>query len=194
MTDRADAESPRRTPGMDGIWVLIGGDLLLFALLFGSFMAERMEEPLLFEQARQSLNYHFGGVNTLILLASSWFVVLALQAARAGQSRRASHWLVAAIACGLAFVISKAIEYSGKIQAGLTLLSNDFFMYYYILTGMHLLHVLAGCVGLTVFWARARGDAYAARGPATGLECMAIYWHMVDLLWIFLFPLLYLLR
>jgi len=194
MTDRIDAEPARRIPGVDGIWVFIGGDLLLFTLLFGSFMAERMQEPLLFEHARQLLNYHFGGVNTLILLASSWFVVLALQAARLGRSRRTGKWLVAAIACGLAFGISKAIEYSGKMAAGHTMLSNDFFMFYYILTGLHLVHVLAGCAALTVFAVKAGRGAYAAGSPTTGLECMALYWHMVDLLWIMLFPLLYLLR
>ena len=167
---------------------------MLFTLLFGSFMAGRLAQPELFEQGRDTLNYHFGGINTLILLTSSWFVVLALQAARIGQSRRTANWLFAAVICGLAFGASKAVEYTGKLQAGHTMLSNDFFMYYYFLTGLHLLHVLAGCVGLTVFWLAARGNQYGVGSRTTGLECMALYWHMVDLLWILLFPLLYLMR
>lgn len=190
----SDAPATRRVPGVEGIWVFIGGDLLLFTLLFGSFMAGRMEDPAVFGQGRHTLDYNFGGINTLILLTSSWFVVLALHASRAGQSTRAANWLAAAIISGLAFGISKAIEYTGKLQAGHTMLSNDFFMYYYFLTGLHLVHVLAGCVGLTFFWWAARSGSYGIGSRTTGLECMGLYWHMVDLLWILLFPLLYLMR
>ncbi len=87
----------------------------------------------------------------------------------------------------------KAVEYTAKIKAGYTMLSNDFFMFYWCLTGIHLLHVFVGSTILLVCWNNARDGRY---GPANmkGLETGASYWHMVDLLWIFLFPLLYLLR
>lgn len=182
----------RRLPGFEGIWVFVGMDMMVFALLFGSFMTERMKNPEAFEIARQTLSPHFGGVNTLILLASSWFMVLALLGAR--RRGAVAPWLAAAIISGIAFGISKVFEYTGKIQAGHTMLSNDFFMFYYALTGIHLAHVLAGCIALTVFWMHARAGRYAGSTPLAGLESMGIYWHMVDLLWIFLFPLLYLVR
>lgn len=182
----------RRLPGFDGIWVFVGLDMLIFALLFGSFMVERMEDPIVFETARHALSLHYGGINTLILLASSWFMVLAVLAAR--RSAAAAPWLAAALTGGIAFGISKAFEYTGKIQFGHTMLSNDFFMFYYALTGIHLVHVLAGCVALAVFWMRARAGRYSTGADLTGLESMGIYWHMVDLLWIVIFPLLYLVR
>ena len=95
--------------------------------------------------------------------------------------------------CGIAFGISKAIEYGGKLAAGITPMSNDFYMFYFSLTGIHLLHVIGGCVMLTVFWLKARKGEFDSRNLKV-LESGATYWHMVDLLWIFLFPLLYLLR
>lgn len=182
----------RRLPGFEGIWVFVGLDMMLFALLFGSFMFTRSSDAATFEASRHALSIHYGGINTLILLTSSWFMVLAVQAAR--RQEKIAPWLGAVIAGGVAFGVSKAFEYAGKIQAGYTMLTNDFFMYYYVLTGIHLFHVLAGCVALMVFWTRARAGSDSTGRGSAGLESMGIYWHMVDLLWIVLFPLLYLVR
>lgn len=183
----------KQLPGIPGIWILVGMDMMVFALLFGAFSVGRAEDPSLYTESQQHLNLHFGGINTLILLLSSWFVVLALHRAREGLSQKTGRWLMAATVCGVAFIISKALEYSGKISAGHTMVSNDFFMYYFVMTGLHLLHVLIGCIVLTVFTVKARAGHYT-HGSAVSLECAGIYWHMVDLLWIILFPLLYLLR
>ncbi|WP_158265799.1 MULTISPECIES: cytochrome c oxidase subunit 3 family protein [unclassified Pseudomonas] len=182
----------RRLPGLEGIWVFVGLDMMIFALLFGSFMVERLKNPDTFEASRQALNLHFGGGNTLILLTSSWCMVRAVQAAR--RRTAVGPWLAAALASGIAFGISKIFEYMGKIHAGYTMLTNDFFMFYFALTGIHLLHVVAGCVALAVFWTHARAGTYARDSNLVGIESMGIYWHMVDLLWIVLFPLLYLMR
>jgi nitric oxide reductase NorE protein len=186
------ARAERRLPGGEGVWVFVFADMTLFAVMFLSFMVDRHADPALFEQSRQALDPDFGGINTLILLTSSMLVVLAVDALRHGRPRQAPALFALAMACGFAFMLSKALEYSAKFRAGITMLSNDFFMYYFVLTGMHLFHVIAGNVVLAVLWHRSRS---APAGASLVLyESGATYWHMVDLLWVCLFPLLYLVR
>jgi nitric oxide reductase NorE protein len=156
-------------------------------------MLARLENPALFEQSRRSLDVNAGGINTLILLTSSWFVCLAVDAAKHDRLPQVPHHLAAALLCGLAFVVSKALEYTKKLGVGISMLTNDFYMFYYTLTGMHFLHVVAGCVLLGVLRSKARAHAFTASNHVA-LEAGASYWHMVDVLWIVLFPLLYLLR
>jgi len=175
------------------VWVFVMADMTVFAILFGSFMSSRHQNPDLFEASRHDLNPNFGGVNTLILLTSSWFAALALDAVRESRFALAQRFIGGAFLCGLAFAVSKAIEYTEKLNAGISLLTNDFFMYYFTLTGIHLFHVIAGSVVLLVLWFKARSRSFDPERPVV-LECGAIYWHMVDLLWIILFPLLYLVR
>jgi nitric oxide reductase NorE protein len=183
----------RRLPGVEGVWVFVIADMTVFAVLFGSFIIGRHQNPDLFEGSRHALNPNFGGVNTLILLTSSWFAALALDAVRKSRFALAQRLIGGAFVCGLAFMVSKAIEYTEKLNAGISLLTNDFFMYYFALTGIHLFHVVAGNVVLLVLWFMARSRSFDPQRPVV-LECGAIYWHMVDLIWIILFPLLYLVR
>jgi nitric oxide reductase NorE protein len=183
----------RRLPGVEGVWVFVMADMTVFAILFGSFMSSRHQNPALFEASRHALNPNFGGVNTLILLTSSWCAALALDAVRKSSFVLAQRFIGGAILCGVAFMVSKAIEYTEKLEAGVSLLTNDFFMYYFTLTGIHLFHVLAGNIVLIVLWFMARSRSFDPERPVV-LECGAIYWHMVDLLWIILFPMLYLMR
>ena len=193
LAESQSATAPRRLPGVEGVWVFVGADMMFFAILFISFMVDRGADPAVFEAGRLSLNPDFGGVNTLILLASSWFVVMAVESAKADRRVEVQRWLLAAFGCGLAFGISKAFEYGQKLAIGITPASGDFYMYYFALTGLHLVHVLVGSIVLFVLWIKARRHACSRQGFVV-LECGAIYWHMVDLLWIFLFPLLYLMR
>jgi len=183
----------RRLPGVEGVWVFVIADMTVFAVLFGSFIIGRHQNPDLFEGSRHALNPNFGGVNTLILLTSSWFAALALDAVRKSRFALAQRLIGGAFLCGLAFMVSKAIEYTEKLNAGISLLTNDFFMYYFTLTGIHLVHVFAGTIVLLVLWFMARSRSFDPQRPVV-LECGAIYWHMVDLIWIILFPLLYLVR
>lgn len=180
-------------PGVEGVWVFIAAYMTIFALLFLSFMVGRQADPALYEASRQALDIDFGGINTLILLSSSWCVVMAVEAVRRNQLARVPHWIAGGLLLGLSFLVSKAFEYGAKIEAGITMLSNDFYMYYFTMTGLHLFHVIAGNVLLIVLWNMARQRRFT-HGNAVVLECGATYWHMVDLLWIVLFPLLYLLR
>lgn len=194
-TDAAAAvpRETRRLPGVEGVWVFVAADMTFFAILFVSFLLDRAKQPAVFEAGRRTLNPDFGGVNTLILLTSSWFVVRAVKACIAGDAIAVPRWLALACASGVAFGISKAIEYGSKLKSGITPVTSDFYMYYYSLTGIHLLHVLGGCVMLLVLHQRARAGR-GVDGDRVVLECGATYWHMVDLLWIVLFPLLYLMR
>ena len=192
VTESAESTDPRRLPGVEGLWVFIGVDMTFFLLLFMSFMVGRGDATEEYETARHALDPDFGGVNTLILLTSSWFVVLAVRAAR-NKRPEVSHWLLAAAFCGAAFGVLKVIEYSSKISDGLTPATNNFYMYYFALTGFHLMHVLAGTVMLLVFWTMSRKQPLNGK-RFLALESGAAFWHMVDLLWIVLFPLLYLMR
>jgi nitric oxide reductase NorE protein len=178
---------------VEGVWVFIGADMVIFCVLFQSFMQDRKKDPTLFEVSRHALNYNFGGVNTLILLTSSWLAALAVDAAKRNNLTQVPRYIAGAFACGLAFMISKAIEYTEKLDAGISVHTNDFFMWYFSLTGIHLLHVAVGNVLLTMVWLKARRSAFDSTHRAF-LECVVSYWHMVDLLWIMLFPLLYLMR
>jgi nitric oxide reductase NorE protein len=166
----------------------------VFGLFFVSFVRDRALNAALFEQGRRTLDANIGGANTLILLSSSWLVAMAVQSAQGGAAHRTvARWLAGAVACGLSFAVLKVLEYAYKLRAGTSMLTSDFYMYYFTLTGIHLLHVAAGTIILLILWRRARSGAYAM-GRCVGLEAGATFWHMVDLLWVVLFPLLYLLR
>jgi len=189
----AAAETGRRLPGKVGIWVLVAADLVIFAVLFASFMQERSANLGLFDESRRALSPTIGGINTLILLTSSWCVVLAVHAAKDNQLREVQRWLAGGALCGFAFMVSKAVEYTGKISAGITMGSNPFYMWYYSLTGLHLAHVIVGTVVLILLRGKARSGSYN-EANRVGLEMGATFWHMVDLLWVMLFSLLYLMR
>lgn len=182
-----------RIPGAEGVWVFVGADMMFFLMLFMSFVVGRMDAPAVYEAGRLTLDLNFGGINTLILLTSSWFVVLAVDAAKKDRLDEIPRWLMAAFTCGVLFGVSKAFEYGAKLAAGQTPATNDFYMYYFVLTGFHLLHVIGGSVMLLVFWNMARQRRFGSQKLAV-IESGGIYWHMVDLLWIVLFPLLYLMR
>ena len=186
-------------PGESGVWLFILGDLLMFALFFAVFVYYRAQDPALYLQSQATLNANLGALNTLLLLTSSWFVVGAVQAARGGQIDHARRRVVPAMLCGAGFVTVKFFEYRDKLGAGITLTSNDFYMYYYMLTGIHLLHVLIGMGVLIFLWRVLRQGAAQPDTPLSAtalgyLESGASFWHLVDMLWIFLFALLYLMK
>ena len=180
-------------PGEAGIWVLIGGDLVVFSLFFATFLFYRGEDPATFRSAQLQLNQGFGALNTLLMLSSSWFVATAVRAARSGRRRPAGLGLLLAMACGLGFVASKFFEYREKLHAGITPATNDFFMYYFVFTGIHAVHVLAG-MGALLFVARQVASRPLESRTLRNIESGASFWHLVDLLWIVLFALLYLLH
>src|ERR1700739_1261031 len=184
---------PKRLPGVEGIWVFIGADSVIFAILFLTFMQDRLKNPALFEAAPHTLNRNPGGLDTLILLTSSWSVALAVQAMKRDLVHLEPRYLLGGALTGLMFVASKSIEYFEKFAHGLTPGTNPFFMWYFTLTGIHLAHVLLGTSLLTYLWIRSRRGTYDHLHKAVP-GSVASFWHLVDLLWIVLFPLLYLMR
>lgn len=182
----------RHLPGGEGVWVFVYADMAVFAVMFGCFMWDRQHAPEVFEASRQLLSLNFGGINTLILLTSSMFVVLGIDAIKYGRTHLAPMFLGLASACGLAFIVSKIFEYSAKLDAGIGLTTNDFFMYYFIMTGIHLGHVVVGTGIIAVLALKSRSERPG--GSVALYEGGATYWHMVDLLWVCLFPLLYIVR
>jgi nitric oxide reductase NorE protein len=186
-------KAARELPGDPGVWMFITADVFLFGVYFFVFSQGRLADPDLYEQSRRQLSATIGVANTLILLTSSWLVALAVVAAREARREAVTRCLKLAIGVGAAFAVMKVVEYSLKIHAGVTVTTNEFFGYYYGFTAIHFLHFLIGMAVLGVCLAKAGRDAIDDR-YVVWIESSGCYWHMVDLLWIVLFPMLYLLR
>lgn len=180
----------RPSPGSEGLWTFVFIDMMIFLLIFLTFMGERIGHRALYAQAQGQLNELFGLANTLVLLTSSWLVVEAVQATRRGQPQRVSQLLGGALLLGAVFSVNKGIEYAHKFEVGITPASNPFFSFYFFITFAHFLHVLAGMVCIFHFRRRARLGVGSAE-YLTGLENVGLFWHYVDVLWIFIFPMLY---
>lgn len=187
------AEIEHALPGDSGVWTFIVADMCAFAIFFLLFSVGRATAPELYEQSRQHLDPVLGLTNTLILLTSSLFMVRAVNGARAGNRGAVGRNLALTMLVGSGFAISKAVEYSAKFDAGITLVTNEFFTYYFAFTGIHFLHFVIGIGVLTMMLVKSRRDPLDGRFR-TWIEAAGCYWHMVDLLWIMLFPMLYLLR
>jgi heme/copper-type cytochrome/quinol oxidase subunit 3 len=181
-TTRSAAGTPT---GRLAIWWLIASEIVIFGGLLASYVMFRLSHDSFGEQAAHT-NTWIGAFNTLVLLTSSLSAVLAHQAAEAGNGPRAARLLWATILGGLTFLVVKGFEWTAEIQAGYTISSNTFWSFYYTAAGIHASHVLAGAIAM-VFVAR---DA-AQNRELHRVELVGIYWHFVDVVWIFLFPLLY---
>lgn len=182
----------KHIPGEAGLWVFLLGDMLVFGIFFGTILVLRGQHPEVFGPSQENLHLELGVLNTIVLLTSSLFVVLGMHLTRA-RHPRAPLLFGAAILCGFAFAGIKAIEYTSLVQDQHTAAANDFYMYYFMFTGIHLGHVILGMGALAVATRLSRPAATGThRMPA--LEGIASFWHLVDLLWIMLFATLYLVR
>ncbi|MUL65889.1 cytochrome C oxidase subunit III [Mycobacterium sp. CBMA 234] len=184
----------RRTPAEGGVWIFIFGDMCVFAVFFVLFQLVRISNPAQAALDQAALNKNFGAINTVLLLVSSLLVVLATRAVRSEtQSRHAPTFISGAFICGAGFLAIKVVEYAEKVHRGITPYTSDFFMYYYVLTGLHAFHLLIGLVVLIGLHRLARKPAMSTN-ELSFFESGACFWHMVDLLWIVLFPLIFLVR
>jgi nitric oxide reductase NorE protein len=181
----------RFVPGQPDMWVFVLFEGLTFGAYFVVYMLYRMGNPQLFLHSQARLNPGFGVANTLVLLASSWFMARCVRSARRADYRAALVNLSLTAACGLLFIGSKIFEWSVKIHQGLTFSTNEFFWFYYFLTAIHVLHVLIGFVVLGVVMYQLAGPA---RRSQQIVETGATYWHMVDFLWVIIFALIYVMR
>jgi nitric oxide reductase NorE protein len=190
-----NVSSQRHIPGEEGTWIFIFGDMTIFSALFGSYLYYRGRDPETFRSSQAELLPIFGVVNTLLLLTSSYFVISAVRAVRADRLPQANRLVAAATTLGICFVLNKGVEYTWEVMHGRVPATDQFFLYYYIMTGLHLLHVIVGLVLLGIMWRMTRNATAPLgkrqNGYLVGAGCV---WHMVDLLWIVIFPLLYLVK
>ena len=186
--------APRRYPPGDlAIWIFILAELLVFAVFFASYAFARLNDVELFNAYQQTLDRQSALVNTLALITGSYFVVRATAAIREDDPRGCFRWLLAALAMGALFVVVKSAEYAHHLGQGIHLGTNRFYMFYLSLTFFHFMHVLMGMVILAAVAVKARRGSYSAE-EHTGVETGGAYWHMVDLVWLILFPLVYVMR
>jgi nitric oxide reductase NorE protein len=193
MTTSTLKNEPKLLPGDLAIWFFIFMELLVFAIFFIIYSIKRIQNVEMFNEYQLTLNTEIGAINTLILITSSYFVIRAVHAIKADDVKGCIKWHYAAIGGGLAFLIFKSIEYNDKFSHGISLDTNDFYFFYLSLTMFHSLHVILGMVILAAVIFKAKRGAYSAENHV-GVETGASYWHMVDLVWIILFPLVYIIR
>ena len=185
-----DASEAKPLPGDFAIWVFIFAELTVFGILFTAYAFARASHVQLFDAGQRLLDRQTALINTLLLITSSYAVVRAVLAIRADHRQSCVRWLLLAIALGGSFLVLKIREFAHDATLGITLSHNLFDMFYLSLTFFHFMHVILGMVILTAVALRAHGGHYDARSHA-GVETGGAYWHMVDLLWVILFALVY---
>jgi cytochrome c oxidase subunit 3 len=186
-----------------GMWLFLVQEILFFGGLFMTYLLYRWHDPEAFQAGSHELNIVLGTVNTAVLIASSLTMAMAVHSAQTDKQKALLGWLGATGALGLAFLVIKYFEYSAKwhhhlIPGAHFHFAGDvggraelFFSMYFAMTGMHALHMIVGVGILTWIFARARkGDFNASY--YNPVENFGLYWHFVDIVWIFLFPMLYL--
>ncbi|PAU66145.1 cytochrome-c oxidase [Pseudomonas sp. PIC25] len=183
----------RPLPGDLAMWFFILAELAVFGLLILAFAVTRLLHPALFAEGQAALDGSTGLALTLSLLTGGWLAALAVQRVRDDRPRRAAVLLLAALASAVVYVVLKLGEYTHLARLGLDIEHDTFFTLYWILTGFHFLHVLLGMAILAFLALRCGQRAYGP-GRCSGLESGVLYWHMVDLVWVLLFPLVYVLR
>jgi nitric oxide reductase NorE protein len=171
-------------PGELMMWVLILSELAVFGAGLLAFLAVRLTDPAGFAEAQSHLHRTGAAANTLVLVTSGWLAALATRAAEAGERRRLRLLLVPAILLGAVFLALKGTEYADLFAQGIGTETHAFYTFSFLLTGFHAAHVAAGMILLTLV-----GWLATPKAVETG----AAFWHMVDLVWVLLFPVVYLL-
>lgn len=193
----AEARAGGARPGADpahvptprlGMWWFLCSEVAVFGGLIACYVLMRLRHPEWGAEADHTW-FAIGFVNTIVLLTSSLLVVLAHAAASRGDRRGAGRRLLATAALAVLFLAFKAAEYAREIGHGFVPAKGLFWSFYYLMTGLHAAHVLGGIVAILAVWAGARLGRNLER-----VEAVGIYWHFVDIVWIFLFPLLYIAR
>ena len=175
---------------LSGAWTFILIECVTFSAYSVIYMLYRMHDPETFGRSQLQLSPTYGVVNTLILLTSSWQVARSVHSARAARYEVAFRQAALTLGLGVVFIASKLSEWSRELSHGYTFGSNDFFAFYYFLTGIHIVHVLVGFIFMGVAMVRLR----SAEASVDTMETASIYWHMVDFLWVVIFALLYVVR
>ncbi|HED11894.1 MAG TPA: cytochrome c oxidase subunit 3 family protein [Caldithrix abyssi] len=180
-------------PGGILIWILIFLEVITFMIALSVFAYMRSRNAAMFAESQAMLNPLLGTVNTIVLLSSGYFMAEAVRKLRAGLLKLSVRYTLVTILLGLVFIAIKSFEYSQKIEHGIGLEYNTFFTFYWLLTGFHLIHVSVGIVILVFIYFSLRKGRYDARDHED-VETGAAFWHMCDLIWMLLFPMLYLIN
>ncbi len=188
-----------------GMWAFLITEIMFFGGLFLGYIVYRSLYPAAFAEASNLLNYRLGAINTAVLICSSLTMVLAVRAAQMGQRRQLVTFLLLTIILGSAFLVNKGFEYAHKFHEHLVpgphfgpshplahpQQAQLFLGFYFGMTGLHALHMIIGIVILAIFVVQAQRGRFSQDYFAP-IDIIGLYWHFVDIVWIFLFPLLYL--
>lgn len=176
-----------------GMWIFLATEVHLFGGMFCAFAYYRYKNLEMFVEGGQALSWQLGALNTAVLLISSYFMVRAVDAAQRGMNQKVIRWCDLTLLCGVMFMVVKGIEYASKLSHDPPIYpsENIFYGLYFTMTGVHALHVIVG-LGL-IIWVRglAKKKLYSET-YYTPAEMVGLYWHLVDVIWIYLFPALYL--
>ncbi|MEZ7828580.1 MAG: cytochrome c oxidase subunit 3 [Brachymonas denitrificans] len=183
----------RHIPGDMAMWIFIMIELAVFGFFFGAYAWSRAKQPEVFLQGQAQLDLTLALINTVLLIlgsaAAAWAVSLATRPqAQPAQVRKA---LMTALAFGAGFLMLKMTDFVVKLNAGYDMATDDYWMFYFSLTFFHYLHVILGMVFIGMVWVRLRSVASCGEEQAYWVETVASYWHMVDLVWLVLFALVY---
>ncbi len=187
--DRSDSWEP---PGGLLIWLLVMLEVVTFGAGILAFVWQERGNAAEYEQGRLLLNQNLAFANTLVLLTGGWFMACGLGALRKGEKLCARSWTIAALLTGVLFLALKLIEYRQKAAHGIQFGEDTFFTLYYLLTGFHFVHVLVAVVLLGML-ARSVRLGHSHAGDHQNFEAGAVFWHMCDLIWLLLYPVIYLL-
>lgn len=173
-----------------GMWIFLASEVMLFAGFIGSYVNLRAANLVMMTEASHALNANLGAANTFILITSSLTMALAVGAMSRGDRGKTQLFLVLTMVLAFCFMGVKSFEYAQKFEHHYTPHTNLFFAFYFIMTGLHAFHVLVGIIVMLI--ALVKVNRGSPGMDATGILNVGLYWHFVDLVWIFLFPLLYL--
>ncbi len=181
-------------PGGILIWIIITLELLTFGIALIALVVYSKENPKLFHESRLLLNQSFGAINTIFLLISGFFMATSVYNFKQNNLKKTKLYLKLTMLGGFLFLLLKSVEYYHKIDVGLLIDSNTFFTFYWLLTGFHVIHVMVGLVILSYFYfsIKKQINGNATKLETEDLEAGAAFWHMCDLIWLLIFPVIYL--
>ena len=190
-TQKIDYKNVFYPPGGILIWIILSVEIITFLMAIISFMYTRNSNIELFNTSQQHLSATFGTLNTIILITSGYFMARTVSAVKKDENKKANKFIMISAILGFLFLVVKGTEYYHKIELGLTIRENIFFTYYWFLTGFHFLHVTVGVILLLAIKPSIKKKKYNSN-DFLDVETVATFWHMCDIIWILIFPVIYL--
>lgn len=188
--------------GKEGVWIFLATELMMFGALFAGYSIYRAKYPEAWIEGSALLDWRMGTLNTIVLLLSSFTMALAVRDTQMGNNKKALNKVVVTIICALIFMVIKYFEYTAKFDHGLFPAEGFwnhegaegirlYFVTYFVMTGLHGIHILIG-IGLMLWLVKRLKNNEFSPKYYTAIDGVGLYWHIVDVIWIYLFPLMYL--